>query len=60
MGLQNITETYQVETPPSPPSSTPVYDLEPPVPLNDAEVFSTNGGYTHAAFREMREKAPVM
>jgi len=60
LGLQNITETYQVETPPSPPYSAPVYDLEPPVPLNDAEVFSTNGGYTHAAFREMREKAPVM
>ena len=60
MGFQNVTETYQVETPPAPPSNTPVHPLEPPVPLNDPEVFSRVGGYTFDAFDKMRSEAPVM
>ncbi|MEM7766303.1 MAG: cytochrome P450 [Pseudomonadota bacterium] len=60
MGFQNITDTYQEETQASAPKSAPVHDLVPPVPLHDPEVFSRNGGYTHEAFAEMREKAPVM
>lgn len=60
MGLQNITETYQVETPPSEPAHSPVHALAPPVPLNDSEVFSRHGGYTFDAFKQMREQAPVM
>ena len=60
MGFQNVTETYQVEQPPITPHSKPVYDLEPPVDLTSATVFSDNGGYTFDAFATMREKAPVM
>ncbi|MEM9054018.1 MAG: cytochrome P450, partial [Pseudomonadota bacterium] len=60
MGFQNITETYQEETPPAPPSNPPIYALEPPVPLSDPEVFSRNGGYTHDAFNKMRSEAPIM
>ncbi len=60
MGLQNVTDTYQQETPPAPPKSVPVHDLAPPVPLNDPEVFASRGGYTHDAFALMRERAPVM
>lgn len=60
MGLQNITETYQVETLKDAPSNPPRYSLTPPVNLSDAEVFSRNGGYTFSAFKQMREQAPVM
>lgn len=60
MGLQNVTETYQVESLREAPSNPPVYALEPPVSLNDPEVFSRHGGYTLDAFAQMREKAPVM
>lgn len=60
MGIQNVTETYQVETSPAPPSNQPIFPLNPPVPLNDPEVFSRHGGYTHEAFAEMRTKAPIM
>lgn len=60
MGFQNVTDTYQAEQPSAPPSHRPVYDLTPPVDLTDPEVFSRHGGYTHAAFATMREKAPVM
>lgn len=60
MGLQNVTETYQVESLRDAPSNPPVYALEPPVSLNDPEVFSRHGGYTLEAFAQMREKAPVM
>lgn len=60
MGLQNITETYQAETPPAGPSRKPVYPLEPPVNLADPEVFSRNNGYTFDAFAKMRAEAPVM
>ena len=60
MSFQNITETYQEESPPAPPSQTPIYDLEPPVPLNDPEVFSRHGGYTFDAFDQMRREAPIM
>ncbi|MCA8897599.1 MAG: cytochrome P450, partial [Hyphomonas sp.] len=60
MTLQNVTETYQHEAPPHAPKNKPVYNLAPPVDLTDPEVFSSRGGYTHDAFAEMREKAPVM
>ncbi len=60
MTLQNVTETYQAEAPPREPKFKPVSALKPPVDLTDAEVFSRHGGYTFAAFAEMREKAPVM
>lgn len=60
MTLQNVTDTYQVESPPRAPKNRPVYDLAPPVDLTDPTVFSSRGGYTHDAFALMREKAPVM
>ena len=60
MPLQNVTETYQVDTAPRPPKNKPVFDLAPPVDLTDPTVFSSRGGYTPEAFAEMREKAPVM
>ncbi|MDP3458617.1 MAG: hypothetical protein Q8S09_05010 [Hyphomonas sp.] len=60
MTLQNVTETYQAEAPPREPKFKPAAALKPPVDLTDAEVFSRHGGYTFAAFAEMREKAPVM
>ena len=60
MGFQNVTETYQEDSPPGPPSHPPIYDLEPPVPLPDPEVFSRHGGYTFAAFDTMRQQAPIM
>ena len=60
MTFQNVTETYQQESPPHAPANKPVYDLDPPVNLTDPEVFSRHGGYTHEAFAQMREKAPVM
>lgn len=60
MTFQNVTETYQVERPPSEPKYKKAYALPPPVDLTNPEVFSSRGGYTHDAFAEMREKAPVM
>ena len=30
MPLQNVTETYQVDTAPRPPKNNPVFDLAPP------------------------------
>ena len=60
MGFQNVTETYQQESPPGPPSSPPVYPLDPPMNLTDPEVFSSAGGYRHDDFAKMREDAPVM
>lgn len=60
MGLQNVTETYQTEVAPREPSRKPVYPLKPPVNLASTSVYSGNGGYTFAAYAEMREKAPVM
>ncbi len=60
MGFQNVTETYQEEQPPAPPSNPPIYALEPPVALNQPDVFSSHGGYTFDAFDKMREEAPIM
>jgi len=60
MGFQNVTETYQVETPTGPPSNPPIYALEPPVTLSEPDVFSSNGGYTFEAFDKMRSEAPIM
>ena len=60
MTLVNVTETYQVEAPPREPKFKPASALKPPVDLTDAEVFSRHGGYTHAAFAEMLDKASVM
>ena len=60
MGFQNVTETYQKETPTGPPSNPPIYSLKPPVALNDPEVFSRNGEYTFDAFDQMRSEAPIM
>ncbi|CAN0503290.1 unnamed protein product, partial [Scytosiphon promiscuus] len=60
MPLQTATETYQGDTAPRPPQNNPVFDLAPPVDLTDPTVFSSRGRYTHEAFAEMREKAPVM
>ena len=60
MGFQNVTETYQEESLPGPPSNPPIYELEPPVPLNHPEVFSKHGGYTFDAFDKMRSEAPIM
>jgi len=60
MGFQNVTETYQQDSPPGPPSNPPIYDLAPPVPLADPTVFSVHGGYTFEAFDQMRSEAPIM
>ena len=60
MTLVNVTETYQAEAPPREPKFKPASAQKPPVDLTDAEVFSRHGGYTHAAFAEMRDKASVM
>ncbi|MCA8901619.1 MAG: cytochrome P450, partial [Hyphomonas sp.] len=60
MTLQNVTDTYQEEVPPGTPKFPAIHDLAPPVDLTDPTVFSSRGGYTHRAFAEMREKAPVM
>ncbi|MEQ9435839.1 cytochrome P450 [Hyphomonas sp.] len=60
MGLQNVTDTYQVEHAPIQPRHAPVFDLTPPVDLTSPTVFSDNGGYTFDAFATMRERAPVM
>lgn len=60
MGFQNITETYQEDSPPAAPSNPPIYDLVPPVALHDPEVFSGHGGYTFDAFDQMRREAPIM
>lgn len=60
MGFQNVTETYQEETPTAPPSHKPIYDLKPPVALDQPDVFSSRGSYTFDAFDEMRSKAPIM
>ncbi len=60
MTLQNVTDTYQQESPPAPPRKAPIYKLAPPVDLTQPEVFSSRGGYTHDAFAKMRSKAPVM
>lgn len=60
MGFQNVTETYQEETPTGPPSNPPIYDLTPPVILSDPSVFSSRGGYTFEAFAKMRREAPIM
>ncbi|MEL6664843.1 MAG: cytochrome P450 [Pseudomonadota bacterium] len=60
MGFQNVTETYQQESPPAPPSNPPIYDLEPPIQLDSPEVFSSRGAYAFDAFDEMRSKAPIM
>jgi cytochrome P450 len=60
MTLLNVTDTYQVESPPKEPKFGKAYSLAPPVDLTQPTVFSDNGGYTHDAFATMREKAPVM
>ncbi|MDJ0920644.1 MAG: cytochrome P450 [Henriciella sp.] len=60
MGLQNVSETYQVEREPADPANTPVHSLTPPVNLTDPEVFSRHGGYTFDAFTQMRNEAPVI
>lgn len=60
MGLQLVTETYQVEIDGTDPTHPPVHVLTPPVNLADTEVFSSNGGYTFAAFDTMRQQAPIM
>ena len=60
MGFQNVTETYQQESHPAPPSNPPIYDLEPPIQLDSPEVFSSRGAYAFEAFDEMRSKAPIM
>lgn len=60
MGFQNVTETYQEDSPPGPPSNPPIYEVAPPVALNDPEVFSKHGGYTFDAFDTMRRDAPIM
>ncbi|MEL7453121.1 MAG: cytochrome P450, partial [Pseudomonadota bacterium] len=60
MGLQNVTDTYQEETPPAGPSNPPFFSLEPPLNLADPQVFSNFGGYTFDTFSKMRSEAPVM
>lgn len=60
MGFQNVTETYQEESQPAPPSNPPIYSLEPPIQLDSPEVFSSRGSYAFDAFDEMRSKAPIM
>ena len=60
MGFQNVTETYQEESHPAPPSNPPIYDLDPPIQLDSPEVFSSRGSYAFEAFDEMRSKAPIM
>ena len=60
MGLQNVSDTYQVDTPQSEPSNRPVYPLEPPINLADPTVFVERGGYEFDAFARMRAEAPIM
>jgi hypothetical protein len=60
MGFQNITETYQEESQPAPPSNPPIYPLEPPVRLDTPDVFSSRGSYAFEAFDKMRSEAPIM
>ena len=60
MGLVNVSDTYQKEILNSAPAHKPIYPLEPPVNLIDAEVYSRNNGYTHDAYDQMRAEAPIM
>ena len=60
MGLINVTDTYQAEILNSAPAHKPIYPLQPPVDLIDAEVYSRNNGYTHDAYDKMRSEAPIM
>ncbi len=60
MTLVNVTETYQVESPPKEPKHGKAFALAPPADLTDPEVFSRHGGYTFEAFARMRQEAPVM
>lgn len=60
MTFQNVTDTYQQETPPAPPRAKPAFKLAPPVDLTDPQVFSSRGDYAHDAFAKMRDEAPVM
>lgn len=60
MVFQNVTDTYQCESSPKEPHFGKSYSLQPPVDLTQPTVFSDFGGYTHAAFAEMRNNAPVM
>ncbi|MEO0549907.1 MAG: cytochrome P450 [Pseudomonadota bacterium] len=60
MGLQNVSETYQVERAPGDPANSPVFSLKPPVNLTDPEVFSSHNGYTFDAFSKMRSEAPIL
>jgi hypothetical protein len=60
MTFTNVTETYQVESPPKEPKFGKAYALTPPLDLTQPTVFSDHGGYTHEAFATMRSKAPVM
>ncbi|MEL6324488.1 MAG: cytochrome P450 [Pseudomonadota bacterium] len=60
MGLENVTDTYQVEKFKDGPSRTPIYDLTPPIDLTNPTVYSEHGGYTFEAFAKMRAEAPIM
>lgn len=59
MGLQSVSETYQVDVIKSEPSHPPIYSLKPPVDLTDQTVFANLGGYAFEAFKQMREEAPI-
>ena len=60
MGLQNVSETYQIDKLADGPSNRPIYDLEPPVNLADPTVYVETGGYAFDAFSKMRREAPVL
>ncbi len=59
MSLQNVSDTALQEPPVcNGPEYDQAYDLAPPVNLTDSLNFLS--GQPHAAFRQMREAAPVM
>lgn len=60
MGLQNVSDTYQVDQIGDGPANPPIYDLKSPIDLSDQSVYVEAGGYAFEAFAKMRTEAPIM
>ena len=60
MGLQSVSDTYQVDRISDGPKRPPIYNLKPPINLADPTVYVAGNGYAFDDFAEIRRKAPVM